>query len=168
MAQGRLRIGGVSTHSIARAVEAASIGTIKAYEDRKAQDALVAMGEHDIQIQVPYSGTIVGFIPIRTDEIFVEFNVTFIRAPQEFRDSPYEFPHFTYGDEQGGVAENTIFASCILRRWIFEEDEVTGAVVMILLHNPFAEDSTTELDYSGVMHLNFEGFAAPFDTTEDE
>lgn len=166
-------MGGVSTHAIQRSLAAVSIGTIRAREERVAQDLIDANDEYDQQFQVPYTGTLIGRDPLRVT-VQLTFAVRFIREPVEYRDSPYEFPHFTYGDEQTGLDESVVFTHAVVRRWIYDEDEVTGVEVMILLHNPFAADddpdaaNKEELRFNGVMHLNFEGYAAAFDPTEDD
>src|SRR4051812_34769004 len=87
---------GVSTSSVQRAVGAITLGTVKAYDDRKIEDWKGGMDEYDQQFRIPFQALV--NYKTRWVTTLLQFDVSFVEETS--RDSPYTFtPHFTWGWE---------------------------------------------------------------------
>lgn len=153
---------GISTHAVNRSFAALSLGTLRAAKRREAEDLIDAADEYDQQFQLPYAGTVAGRQP-QSATVVVSFDVPFQPAEGAPRDSPYDKPLFTWGDEQTGPT--TVFAHMCVSRWVMAEDdldEVSGAEVKITVFNPAGIDNDTEFTpFQGIAHINFQGYGAP-------
>lgn len=151
--------GGVNTNALSRAVRSLSIGAIRAYDqDARSYDA-TALGEIDHQFQVPISGEAGGIASWALLE--VEFGAYLLDARDE-RNSDYADPLFTYGSR---ISKGPpVVVACNVRRWVEEDGYYSGAVVEVGVFRPGAADSQ---GFAGEVHLNFQGYGAPSDESDD-
>ncbi len=131
-----------------------------AVEKRRRELAYDELTEREQQFQLPISGTADEFVGSGT--LAIEFELDFFDAPEQ-RDSSVAFPQFTFGAFlTGEEAEDValIMVSASVSEWVMDEQRgaFTGAVVNVALCTP---GISTGVEYSGYIHLVFQGFGAP-------
>lgn len=143
-------------HGGQRAITALTVGVAKSTEKRRARQAELGLGESFQQFQVPISGT-AGTLPAFTN-VSVDFDYPFHYAPGQ-RDSDLEVPHAGFGAE---ADEQIMFGATVIA-WVIDDGNgaYTGATVAI---SAMAADDDTS--FTGSVHLTFQGFSAPDDTTD--
>lgn len=169
--------GGVTVGSITRSIRGITLGSLQAYQDKRVRDWEGAKDEYDQQFQVPVSATIVPFpnagstgtnTPQITRDmmqakIHVDFDVNFLYEPNE-RANGLTVPHFTYGVEfKSGTP-------CLLTAMVSAwsgggVDGYAGADVILVVGFP---GSRKQMQFNGIVHLNFQGYAMPTYAGEPE
>lgn len=149
--------GGVGTSSVERAVEGMSIGPIAAHEARRTEDWKDSLDEYDAQFQCSISGK--PTYKTRWATLDVEFGVAFVVDPN--RDSPYSTPTFTFGVESRGTAIVVVYVT----GWKGGSEGITGASLKVGMVNPGVKQP---VQFSGKLHLNFQGYGAPSGDDFDE
>lgn len=141
-------------HSGLRAVADLTLGVAKSTEARRQRDRELGLAETEQQFQIPVSGTastLPGF-----SFLAVFFDFPFHYAPGQ-RDSDLQEPHMTFGSKCN--ADVTLNAH--VRDWYIDSDTggYTGAVVVVS-----ALAAVAGTDFTGSVHVTFQGFSAPDDT----
>lgn len=142
-----------------RAVSSMTLGVLQGYVKRRESDWTDAMDEYDAQFQIPISATVGDRAAWAT--VQVEFPTTFVvDAPAKTRDNGLDRPLFTYGVEGGGM-----FVCAAVSGWIKDDLGYTGAVVSVGIVNPGVKRKGS---YTGLLHMNFQGYGAPLYPTNEE
>lgn len=148
---------GVRTSSLERAVEGISIGPIKAHEDRRTRDWQDSLDEYDAQFQCEVAGK--ATFKTRWVSLDVSFGLAFISDPN--RDSPYSAPIFTWGCQSNSHALIMVYVTS----WQGGDQGITGASLKVGLVNPGVKQP---VQFTGTLHLNFQGYGAPAGEDFDE
>lgn len=153
MAPRKPRRGGVSTHRIQRSLAAMTIRTQQAYRELENQRNQVKAGETESQFKLVVTGSS-GATP--TDKsIRIRFPEPFF--PNADRDSTFDEPVMTYGYEQrSGPA---VMLTCGVTAWDKDDDGlIRGCTLRVASVRPGAFSASK---FSAVLHLVFQGWAAP-------
>lgn len=153
----------VQTNQTRRAVNALTLGVLKGYVDKRESNYQDSLDEYDSQFQVGISATCKDKAVWSSVE--VDFPVSYLSAVDaKTRDSAYGTPLFTYGVEGTGGA---MFVTVQVTSWKTDPttNGITGATVAIGIVNPGVKKASS---YSGIAHLNFQGYAAPKFPTDEE
>lgn len=154
----------VRRHALLRAASVSS-STIRDLERRRAMLGYDALSEIEQQVQIAINGTATATLMWTTAT--VDFNVSFAMAPEQ-RDSALTMPHFTYGVyvASAGASDDSTLGIAVqvnVRSWVRDADTraVTGATVVI----GAASGTEDTVEFSGYVHLSFQGFGAPTEPT---
>lgn len=142
------RAPGIPGGAMQRALTGLTIGVAKQMRAREQRDREMGFAEIEQQFQVKITGTAGGAFGFESATI--SFDYPFYYAPGQ-RDSELDRPHMTFG----GEASTAVAISAVVTGWDVDAESgaIQGAVVAIGV-------SGAEVDYTGVVHLNFQGFAA--------
>lgn len=150
--------GGTPQGALERSLVRLAIGSHQALVDR--HNALVSSlsGEYDQQVQIAASGAASsgwGF----TDTP-VSWEHPFIYAPLQ-RNQPFLTPHVSHHFEFTSTLSALVLAHVHVLSWNQNDQGwFIGAKVRVAVCAP---DVTTPVAYQAVVHLTFQGFAAPTD-----
>lgn len=153
----------VQTNATHRAVGALTLGVLQKYVERRESNYTDALDEYDSQFQVQVTGTAKD--KAVWSSVDLDFPVSYLAAVDaKTRESPYGTPLFTSGVESSTGA---MFVHVQVSAW--KTDSVTngiiGATVTIGIVNPGVRKPG---GWSGIVHLNFQGYAAPMYPTNEE
>lgn len=139
-----------------RALREILVGSQRTRAAREARDRETRFTETDQQFQVPINGT--GHALPGFTEVEVAFDHPFYYAPGQ-RDADFETPHLS---GVGGEINQPLLIGASVKQWVVDDDNggITGAVVRIAVYG-----SAEAVEYEGVAHLTFQGFAS---LAEDE
>lgn len=153
MAKPRLR-----TNAVHRSLGALAIEINRAIERKRFEIERERLAEIDQQFQVEISGRAGG---MTWKSVNLAFDETFYDAPAQ-RDGDLEEPLFTYGSviDKG----QPVMISAHVSFWrVDQQGNITGATIRIGCFDP----TNSGKSFSGRLHVNFQGFAAPDDPDED-
>lgn len=146
---------GKPLHEAGRAIADLTLGVVKSTAARAAVDQELALTETDQQYQIPVSGTartVAGF-----GVLAITFDYPFYYAPGQ-RDSDLERPHMVYGAE----CDAFVVLHAHVQDWDIESatGAIVGATVVV------ACLSAADIDFTGKLHLTFQGFSSPNDDVD--
>lgn len=145
-------------NAIHRSIGSLAISINRAVERKRAELIAERLAEVDQQFQIDIAGTAGGLVWKRVN---VDFDEVFYDAPSQ-RDSDHDEPHFTYGATIDGG--QPVMISAHVSDWeIDEQGHYTGATIRIGCFDP----TNSGKKFTGRLHANFQGLAAPNDTEED-
>lgn len=155
---------------LGHAVAGIAIGTAQRMNARAHESDYYKMMERTQQFQFGVSGTL-GLLPIENN-IAILFDIMFLYEYGMRRDSQLLEPltHFGWSNVSGPKG-------CIpyahVTGWKQDLDEnYVGCSVTAGVHNPLiglvGADTTTSLNFSGTLHVSFQGYGVPLDPTQDE
>lgn len=150
---------GVPADATARAVTGMSIGAIKSWQEMRERVWTMALDEYDEQYQADIVVEAAAAPVWQTAD--VSFELTFVFEPE--RDSPYETPIFTYGVEY--KSGDPMFLSVMVKEWKKDEQGVNGCTLLVGAHAPGATKLTR---FTGILHLNFQGYGSPRSDEESD
>lgn len=144
---------------LGQAMNALTIGTVKAMSRAQEQRALEGLMEREEQFKIAVSGVAEEF-PGWSDPIEITFGTVFVDGTAH-RDSPYDRPHFTHGAyiEEGGPVG---LLGCIVEWITNDRNETLGCKLCI---GPVATDVART--FKGEFHARFQGWGAPVDSYGD-
>jgi hypothetical protein len=155
----------LSVNSIHRSLSTMAIEVNRAVARKSAANAVESLGEVDQQFQADIGGTAGGWA---WETVELDFEETFYDAPAQ-RDADLDEPTFTFGSVI--VTGPPMMVTAHVSKWKRnDEDNFTGAFVRVGVWNPAStadQDPATFERFTGRVHLNFQGFAAPSDPDED-
>jgi hypothetical protein len=145
-------------NDIVRSISRMTIQTRRAI-DRKSREAdAYKLAETEQQFQIPVSGTLGTEPAWATSE--VQFEEIFYVAPYQ-RDNQNPEPQVTYGYVRESGAP--VIVTALVDSWVRDpESNFIGANIMIGTHDPGGAGE----DYAGRVHMTFQGYSAPRDTTD--
>lgn len=149
----------VLDHDLQRSLHALTIGVVRSTQRRAARRNAEGLREFEYQVQIPISGqadTEAGW-----DVHEVAFASPFYYAPGN-RASDFDVPQL----RSGASLDAEVMVSVHVSDWKrdVERSAVVGALVKIGVAAP---GTAVAIDYSGVVHLTFQGYGA-LDDAEDE
>lgn len=143
-----------------RSIRGMTIDTIRNLDQRREMLGYDEMGELEQQFQIDVQGTagsIIGWV-----DFDLTFGVDFYNAPNR-RNSPYTLPHFTYGYLLT-TPDPVVLTACVRSYKLDDKDTVQGASISIGAYDP---GSTKIKEFTGVVHLVFQGYGAPVENFAD-
>jgi hypothetical protein len=151
------------TSAIHRSLTTMAIEVGRSIDRKRAANAAEALSEVDQQFQIDIGGTAGGWA---WETVELNFEETFYDAPSQ-RDADLDEPQFTFGSVLSSGPPMVVTAH--VSRWKRDdEDNFTGAFVRVGVWNPAAGTAAASFErFTGRVHLNFQGFAAPSDPDED-
>lgn len=133
-----------------------AVGSHQAREDRLNALISTKSGEYTQQVQVEISGH--ASILWGYADIAVSWEHPFVYAPLQ-RDPQFERPHLSHHLEWTGSQADLVVGHAHVVSWLqSDQGWYIGAKVRVAVMAP-----NTEVDYSGVLHLSFQGYACPTD-----
>lgn len=149
--------------SLARSLDALTIGNADATADREERDKVLRGYDMSQNLQVPVAG-VAGRDPVWVKTEVFWPNPFLTRIDRSRSDSDLEDPHFTYGIELQSDANVIVVA--IVRDWIENPETgwLIGARVRVCAWCPQARKKHP---FNGKLHMSFSGYAAPAES-EDE
>lgn len=141
-------------HQAQRSIADLTIKGVKATQKLQRWYEEQGLSETDQQYQFQISGTAATLAAFTT--LPITFDFPFHYAPGQ-RDSDLETPHMTYGF----VCDAFVMLSAHVVDWTQDEDTgaYTAATVAV-----GCLSAVSDLDFTGVVHMTFQGFSAPDDT----
>lgn len=158
--------------ALERSLSMMLVGVTKQREADEVEAAPLRLDETDQVFQVAVEGE--AGAAIGTWAPFtVDFDYMFVYAPTQ-RMVQYDRPQFTWGFELR--SSTPVLVYCQLTGWATQDTDpeidatitTTGAELVVGAFSPGLEDGDDPIPYRGLLHLNFGGFAAPYDTPSDD
>jgi hypothetical protein len=151
----------VTQGRLQKSLSSMTFGVVRSMDAKKADLAKTALAEREQEYQVTISGQAAGVGVWSAVEL--TFRLEFIPAPAQ-RDSPYEFPTFTYGYELETPEPVGILA--YVKEWKQDDrDVIYGCVVNVCCFQPGG--GGTE-DFKGKLHMIFSGYGSPAESELDD
>lgn len=157
----------VRRHALDRAARGIRISSPIASERRKAMLAVDELAEREQQFQLPISGHADEAAAFAVVELV--FDTEFFDAP-EMRDSSLRYPQFWYGffidptDQGEANPTGAVIGTACVSEWVQDtRGAFTGAKVTVGACVPGGGG----WDYTGYVHLSFQGFGAPAENAPD-
>jgi hypothetical protein len=141
-------------HQAQRSIADLTVKSVKATQKLQRWYEELGLAETDQQYQFQISGT-AATLPAFTT-LAITFDFPFHFAPAQ-RDSDLETPQMTYG----GVCDAFVMLSAHVVQWTQDED--TGAYTAALVAVG-CQAAVEDLDFTGAIHMTFQGYSAPDDT----
>jgi hypothetical protein len=155
----------LSSNAIHRSLGKLAVSIQRASDRKKMAAAAEGLAEVDQQFQIELQGLAGGLV---WQTINVAFDDFFVDAPGQ-RDADLLEPHFTYG----AVLDigPPVMVTAHVSDWQTDaQGNFTGAAVRVGVWDPTvtAVESADLPRFGGRLHLNFQGFAAPNDPSDEE
>lgn len=155
----------LSENAIHRSLGKLAISIQRSSDRKRAAAAAEGLAEVDQQFQVALTGRAGGLV---WQEIAIAFDDIFVDAPGQ-RDADLLEPHFTYG----AVIDigPPVWITAHVSDWQTDaQGNFTGAAVRVGVWDPLAIAASSDEfpRFGGRLHLNFQGFAAPNDPSDED
>jgi hypothetical protein len=151
------------TGQLERAIADLTIGVHREKDERHRKLHAIGGKEMTQQFRVPLAGTAGngwGFV-----DGPIGFKLPFLWLPAQ-RGAPFKTPHFSFGWEQTSGTNELVLVHAHVIKWnIDSSSRVVGARVRYSTSAPMVAEAQV-VNYSGIVHLTFQGWAG--ETEEGE
>lgn len=154
---------GVNLHKLERVFSGVAFEAVDRYQNRTNERFRLGLAEYTEEWHIAASGS-VAFNELVTTDVALEFSMDFFQADEQ-RHGDLPTPTLSFGSYQDSTDSPTVvMATACVRSWQIREDGAyVGCTVNVGVFLPGEPDATLT-DFDIVVHLQFSGWGAPFDS----